>query len=148
MHIFIIGPDVPYPLPQIPTMKQRGLHNDSRNRCKRETIRQGECSREKQRRVGLVGIQTQSEIRRQDVCDIVKVPSVVIRLRVADWEIIAVPSIRVVDPNCSDPPEYDHTYHRIGYCVPRWNERTIGVCANLSPVKGDWQQRNSSPSAK
>ena len=120
-------------------MKQRGLDNYSRNRCKRETIRQGESGREKQRRVCLVGIQIQSEIRRQDVSNVVEVAGIVICLRVADREVITVPGIRKMDPNCSDPPEYDATNQRIGYRVPRWNKRTIGVCGDLSPVESDWQ---------
>ncbi len=53
-----------------------------------------------------------------------------------------------MNPKRSYPPEYDHTNHSIGYCVPGWNKRTISVCGDLSPVKGNWQQRDSGPSAK
>lgn len=120
-------------------MEQRSLDNHRCNRCKRETIRQGKSSREEQRRIGLVGIQIQCEIWRQDVGDIVKVAGVVICLRVADREVITVPGVREMDANRSDPPEYNTTNQSIGNCVPRWDKRTIGVCGDLSPIEGDWQ---------
>lgn len=129
-------------------MEQRRLDNDSRNRGKRETIGQGKSCGEEQRRVRLVGIQIECKIWRQNIADIVKIASIVVRLRIAYGEVISIPSTRVMDTNCSDPPEYDYTNHGIGYCVPGRDKRTIGVCGDLSPIKGDWQQRDPSPSAK
>lgn len=121
-------------------MEQRGLDNHRCNRCKRKTISQGKGGREEQRRIGFVGIQIQCEIRRQDVGDIVKITGIVICLRVANREVITVPGVREVDSKRSDPPEYYTTNQSIGYCVPRWDKRTIGVCGDLCPVEGDWQK--------
>ena len=53
-----------------------------------------------------------------------------------------------MDPERCDPPEENYTYRSIGYCVPRRDKRTVGVGGNLSPVEGDWDQRDPSPPTK
>lgn len=53
-----------------------------------------------------------------------------------------------MNPEGSDDPKQDDANHGIGYCVPWRDKRTVGVCGDLSPVKGDWNQRDSSPPPK
>ncbi len=129
-------------------MENSRVDKYSGNGSKGKAVCQSKGGGKEQGRIGFILGQIQREFVAQNFADIIKVPSIVVALRVADGKVIRVPSTRKVNTDRSDDEERDDSNHGIRNRVPGRNQGAVSVRTDLRPVKGDGNQGHTRPSSE
>ena len=129
-------------------MEEHCVNKDGSNGCKREAIGQSERGGEEQRRICLILCQIQSKILAQYLGNVIQIPSIIVALGVTNRKVWRVPCIGVLNTNSSDDEKQNHADKSVRDSMPGWDQGAVSIGADLCPVKGNWQERYTSPSSE
>ena len=135
-------------MPDLTTMEQTSVRDQSSNRSKAETIGQSEGGREEKWGVGFVACWIGDMFSSQDFGDIVHGLSVIPNIVVADWKIRTIPYTTIVYGTGDDPEKEDNTNQGVSNRVPWGDKWTLQSRCNLRPVESNRDQTDTSCNTK